>query len=155
MKSLGLSRYVLTLGAATALLAGCGESQPPIGALGAMPQSRAITTHLDRGKSWMLPEAKRESLLYVSTDNSGVFVYAYPSGTLVGMLYEGITSPQGMCVDKKGDIFIANSIDSGDIVEYAHGGSSPIAYLYDNQEEDFSPLDALSTQRQAVLPRQA
>jgi hypothetical protein len=35
-------------------------------------------------------------LLYVSTDNSGVFVYAYPSGTLVGMLYEAVTAPQGI-----------------------------------------------------------
>ena len=32
MKSLGLCRYALTIGAAAALLAGCGGSQPPIGA---------------------------------------------------------------------------------------------------------------------------
>ncbi len=34
MTSLGLSRYALTIGAASALLAGCGGSQPPIGAAG-------------------------------------------------------------------------------------------------------------------------
>jgi hypothetical protein len=39
------------------MLAGCGGSQTPIGALGAMPQRRAIATHAERGKSWMLPEA--------------------------------------------------------------------------------------------------
>jgi hypothetical protein len=41
MKTLGLSRCALTMGAASAMLAGCGGSQPPIGALGAMLQSRA------------------------------------------------------------------------------------------------------------------
>ncbi len=40
MKSLGLSRYALAISAASTLLAGCGGSQPPIGAPGAMPQSR-------------------------------------------------------------------------------------------------------------------
>jgi hypothetical protein len=34
MKSLGLSRFALAMGAAAALLAGCGGSQPPIGAPG-------------------------------------------------------------------------------------------------------------------------
>jgi phospholipase C len=38
MKSLGLSRYAVTIVAASALLAGCGGSQPPIGAPGAMLQ---------------------------------------------------------------------------------------------------------------------
>jgi hypothetical protein len=48
---------VLSVGVA-ALLAGCGGSQPPIDAPGAMAQTSAIATHADRGKSWMLPEAK-------------------------------------------------------------------------------------------------
>jgi len=49
-----------------ALLAGCGGSQPPIGAPGAVPQSRAVATHVDRGGSWMQEEAKGEYLLYVT-----------------------------------------------------------------------------------------
>ena len=44
MKGSRLSRYAITLGAASALLAGCGGSQPPIGAPGVMPQSRAMIT---------------------------------------------------------------------------------------------------------------
>jgi len=57
------------------LVAGCGTLQPPIGAPGAMPQSRAIATHDERGGSWMLPEAKSERLLYVSAiGGSGVHV---------------------------------------------------------------------------------
>ncbi|MFY9719063.1 MAG: hypothetical protein WAK16_05400 [Candidatus Cybelea sp.] len=41
MKSLSLGPTALNICVATALLAGCGGSQPPIGAPGAMPQSRA------------------------------------------------------------------------------------------------------------------
>jgi hypothetical protein len=40
---------------ATALFAGPGGSQPPTGAPGAMPQSRAIATHIDRG--WVVDVA--------------------------------------------------------------------------------------------------
>jgi hypothetical protein len=43
---------------AAATPAGCGASQPPIGAPGAMPQGTRIATHAEHGKSWMLPEAK-------------------------------------------------------------------------------------------------
>jgi hypothetical protein len=39
MRSLEFGRYALNMGSAAALLAGCGGSQPPIGAPGAMPQS--------------------------------------------------------------------------------------------------------------------
>ena len=39
MKSLDFVRFALSMGVAAALLAGCGGSQPPIGAPGAMPQS--------------------------------------------------------------------------------------------------------------------
>ena len=49
MKVSGLGGYALCVSIAVALLAGCGGSQPPIGAPGAMPQSRAIATHAERG----------------------------------------------------------------------------------------------------------
>ena len=66
MRSLDFSRYVLGSCAVAAMLAGCGGSQPPIGATGAMPQTSAVATHADRGKSWMLPEATSQDLLYVT-----------------------------------------------------------------------------------------
>jgi hypothetical protein len=52
MKSLDFRRRALSMGV-TALLAGCGGSQPPIGAPGAMPQSRAIAQHADRERVWL------------------------------------------------------------------------------------------------------
>lgn len=42
MKSLGLDRWALSTSIIAVLLAGCGGSQPSVGAPGAMPQSQAI-----------------------------------------------------------------------------------------------------------------
>jgi hypothetical protein len=69
MKSLGLSHYALTIGAASALLAGCGGSQQPIGAPGAIPQgsgieaqAATIATHAGH------PVAHPKSLTFYSSD---------------------------------------------------------------------------------------
>jgi hypothetical protein len=129
MKSLDFGRWALCICAPAALLAGCGGSQPPIGAPGAMPLSSQIATHAKRGGSWMLPEAKSEDLLYVSDDErQDVAVYSYPGGKLVGVLSHHIYAPAGECVDRQGDVFV---IDNGpsQILEYAHGGIRPIARL--------------------------
>ena len=54
MTTLDFNRYVLC-SCVAAMLAGCGGSQPSIGA---MPQSRAIVARAGHGGSWMLPAAK-------------------------------------------------------------------------------------------------
>ena len=123
---------VLTAFSITALV-GCGGSAPPVGALGPMPQTSAIATHADGGKSWMLPAAKREDLLYISdAANNTVTAYTYPRGRLVGTL-GGFDFPYGQCVDKAGDVFITNT-NASDILEYPHGSSSPIATIGDAGE---------------------
>ena len=53
MKSRELSHFALSATLVAALLAGCGTSQQPIGAPGVMPQSSAVTTRADHGRSWM------------------------------------------------------------------------------------------------------
>jgi hypothetical protein len=79
----------------------------------------------------MLPQAKAGALLYVSNYRNGtVNVYTYPEGSQVDTL-TGFAKPLGECADAAGDVFIANSADR-DIVEYAHGGSEPIATLNDS-----------------------
>ena len=120
----------LCTSAGVALLAGCGGSQPPIGAQGAIPQSRVIAQHAAHGKSWMLPEAKHEDLLYVSDYQNGVIVLSYtpPRLKYVGFLSE----PQwgeGECVDKAQNVFITGS--ASEIVEYAHGATNPKTILTD------------------------
>jgi hypothetical protein len=64
LKTLALGRYALNASAAAVFLAGCGGPQPPIGASGPMPQSRAVAAP---SGSWMLPEARAEDVLHISS----------------------------------------------------------------------------------------
>jgi hypothetical protein len=129
-----LTRSALSIGAAVGLLTGCGGSQPPIGAPGTIPYSRAIVAHAERGGSWMLPGTSGQDLLYVSSSDGNVRAYTYPNGKLVGTL-SGFTAPGGECVDAAGDVFItafsSPTSTSSSIYEYARGGSTPIAILSD------------------------
>jgi hypothetical protein len=142
MKSLDFGRCALGISVAAEMLAGCGGSQPPIPAPGVMPQSSAIAAHVERGKSWMLPEAKSEDLLYASnadagssSDNhGGVLVYAYPRGRLVGELTGFSAFVTGVCSDTSGDVFVTaatTSVGQGYVYEYSHGGTEPIVTLSD------------------------
>ena len=58
-----------------------------------------------------------------------MYVYSFPGAKLQGTL-TGLSFPAGECVDKAGDVWIVEE-GPNDIVEYAHGGSTPIATLTD------------------------
>lgn len=76
----------------------------------------------------MAPGAKSADLLYLSDEQADdVYVYSWPGGKLMGTL-TGFDGPQGECVDKAGDVFIANEY-TYQVLEYAHGGTTPIATL--------------------------
>lgn len=123
-----LGRFTLSICAAAAILVGCGRSSQPIGAPGAIPERRAPLARADRGRSWMLPEAKSEDLLYATAlSGSQVAVFSYPSGKLVGMLTPDV-SAAGACSDRNGNVFIAGGFSEA-IEEYAHGGTTPIQTL--------------------------
>jgi DNA-binding beta-propeller fold protein YncE len=128
MGILDFARYPLGFCAAVAMLAACGGSQP-IGAPGAMTQSRPIATHAERGGSWMRPEASSDALLYYSDGGETVYVLSYPRGKLVGTL-KGFDGAQGVCSDSAGNVFITVSYTEN-VIEYAHGGTEPIATLGD------------------------
>jgi hypothetical protein len=113
--------------AAAAALAGCGggglstESIP------------ARSAHASR----MGPNAKKQDLLYISDYGDGaVYVYTWPTSKLVGTL-SGFRRATGECVDKAGDVWITSYV-SAEIVEYAHGGTTPIATLSDPGEYPIS-----------------
>jgi DNA-binding beta-propeller fold protein YncE len=79
----------------------------------------------------MLPTAKSDKLVYVTDPGSDtVDVLSYSSHKLVGTL-TGFQDPGGECVDKHGNVFITDFL-ARDIVEYAHGGTTPIATLGDS-----------------------
>jgi hypothetical protein len=130
MKSFRFSRYAFSGGVAVVLLAGCGGPQPPIGAPGAMPQASILAMHAERSTSWMKRGTSSSgNLLYVSNENV-VAVFALPAGELVGTL-SGFSTPVGLCSDKDGNVFVVDE-GSATIVEYAHGGTNPIATLSDS-----------------------
>jgi hypothetical protein len=87
--------------------------------------------------SWMAPTAKKQVLLYISDYGDGaVHVFSWPKGKLVGTL-SGFRRATGECVDKAGDVWITSYV-SAEIVEYAHGGATPIATLSDPGEYPIS-----------------
>jgi sugar lactone lactonase YvrE len=94
---------------------------------------RVAEIRRDTGRSWMASGAAQSTLLYVSdigTDD--VYVYNYGNDALVGTL-TGFDEPQGACVDAAGNIWITNT-KAAEILEYAHGGTTPIATLSDPGE---------------------
>ena len=104
---------------------------------GAITQSQA---HQAPGKSWMLPEAKGEDLIYVSSldyyppsSTSSVYVFSYPGASLVGTL-TGFQYVGGLCTDSSGNMWITDGtgeVSNGVIYEYAHGATTPKATLED------------------------
>jgi hypothetical protein len=131
----GLGRYALSSCVAAAMLAGCGGSQPPIGAPGAILQAAAIATHAEPGTSWMLPEAQNEDLLYVTipgeSSSGTVEIFSYPAGSQVGELSLYASE---LCSDTGGNVFITQGLradSNSKIFEYKHGGTQPIATLSD------------------------
>jgi hypothetical protein len=73
----------------------------------------------------MLPETKtgKSILIYAApADTDEVDVYDYSNGKQVGTL-SGFSAAAG-CVDATGDVYMVSA--SGNAVEYAHGGTTPI-----------------------------
>lgn len=131
--ALDFGRRAFGICASVALLAGCGQSQSSIDATGAMLQRGAIPMRPEHGGSWIEPAAKRSDLLYVTDQGTmDVYVFSYPQGTLEGTL-TGFDEPSGLCTNKTGDVFVVNAFGQN-IIEYAHGGTSPIATLSDPGE---------------------
>lgn len=108
-------------------LTACGGL--PFGAAQGRPaqddtQSPIGTAH---GRSWMLPAAKGSDLLYVSYFyGNDVLAYTYPGGQSVGEI-TGIPEAQGECTSKKrGGKWWVVATGANEVLEFAHGGTTPI-----------------------------
>jgi|SRR5580698_1329512 len=125
-------RFASVTFATAAALSGCGVNAPSAAALPLQPAP--LAGRAAGSSSWMLPEAKGEDLLYVSDNwiKGQVFVFSYPGGKRVGTI-GGLNMPSGECVDQRGDVWVVN-LSPEEIVEYAHGGTTPIATLADPVE---------------------
>jgi hypothetical protein len=118
--------------AAVALLAGCGGGSQ----LGANPIQQKLTSPVAQlGRSWLAPEAKKSDLAYISNlYNSTILAFTYPGGKNVGSISSD--DPQDECTSKtsKGNWWVVAS-GADEILEYAHGGTSPISTLSENVGE--------------------
>jgi hypothetical protein len=134
MRILSLTRYALTI-LGLILLGACGSNavQPPVGLL--RQPTDAVAQPSQEGRSWMSPDAKNHDLLYATYFGGEIYVFDYPNGKLEGAL-TGDISPQGECVDRQGNVWITDS-SAWQLLEYAHGGTSPIAILSKDISEPY------------------
>lgn len=118
--------------ACAAMLGGCaaGAVQP---FSGSTDQTR-VPGRVQLGRSWVMAEAKRDDLLYISDlEAQAVFIYKYGhDNKLVGTI-TGFFNPEGLCVDTTGDVWVTNDTSEGEhqILEYAHGSTTPTQTLDD------------------------
>jgi hypothetical protein len=124
-----VAKYTASMFLAGSLLAACS---------GGLQETRLTpaSNQSAYGRSWMASDSGKQNLLYVSDlTSSEVYVYSYPGRKLEGTL--SVPEPVGLCVDKSGDVFVTSRIGE-EILEYAHGGSQPIATIND---AGYAPLD--------------
>ncbi len=119
----------VTLGIVVALLTACGGTNTALN--GAVPSGAAARSH-KASESY-------GDLLYALGSKSGysgtyVRVYAYPRGELVQQ-FPLHAYAVTLCSDAKGDVFfpaLTKNKQQSKVVEYAHGGTKPIATLDDS-----------------------
>lgn len=128
MRPITVSPCAFGLGTIVVIFCGCnGGGSPALG----LPRSAQNVQDLPG--SWMASDAKKQKLLYLGDEAADdVYVYSWPGLKLKGTL-TGFNAPNGECADRAGDVFVANE-DTLQILEYAHGGTSPIKTLSDSGE---------------------
>lgn len=125
-------------GAVAALLTACGGSQSQPATTG------QILAQRDPGAADRLASAPlHRDLFYVSDDaTADVYAFTYPQGRHV-KTWTGFDSPQGLCVDFYGDVFVTD-VGALAVVEYAHGGTEPINTLSDSYSPIACTIDPIS-----------
>jgi hypothetical protein len=136
--------YALGVMAAAALIAGCNGATTPSALSPASATNAArngasplhydaldsfITVrqpgpaHPDHRKSWISPDAKRETRLAFVTDlgTGDISIFSLPKFALKGTL-TGFSQPQGMCSDTKGNVYVANT-RTEQVFEISRSGS--------------------------------
>jgi hypothetical protein len=115
------------------VIAACSGS-PLVATPGTDYNAAMISYH----RSWMLPgTSSGGDLAYAAGRHGVLYVVTYPQGGLVGEVSLPIFGNSGgICSDGNGDIFVP---DVDEIVEYAHGGTEPVATL-DDGSGNYKPI---------------
>ena len=96
---------------------------------GAAPLTRTYMRHPSQYPGEAAHEGRSGTLLYAATA-AGMSVYSYPQGVRVGVI-TGFKYISGLCSDKNGDVFVVDA-EAQEVLEYVHGGTTPIAVLDDS-----------------------
>jgi hypothetical protein len=141
MKGLNLSHHALWSCVATAMLVGCGGSQPPIGRPGAMPQS-ALNQSLNAQRIAIAMQRSGGSpgysvtgpLVYVTNyTNNNVTVYhaRAENPAAIAVISANLDSPSGDCLDSHGTLYVTSqpAIGGGSISEYPLGKIYPFEII--------------------------
>ncbi len=120
----------LLLIAALAVTAGCAAQQSLAPQTPGAPQtlgSEQVLGPAHRTGGWLSPAAKKaKHLIYVS-DFTGDAVEIYDASDLsegpVGAITDGISGPEGSCVDKHGNLFVTNA-SNATVTMYPHGSTT-------------------------------
>lgn len=136
MKSQGVARHVLTVGAAAAMLVGCANgtrdavSQETM-TRGAMPRASSVPAR-PRGPKragWLSPAAKvpGQQFIYVSEEYTDEVVIYPEKGSLqspIGTITAGVSGPWGLYVDKYRTLYVTNQ-GNNTVTAYPAGASTP------------------------------
>ncbi|MGA2760593.1 MAG: hypothetical protein ABSF08_09780, partial [Candidatus Cybelea sp.] len=135
MKRSALGRYALSSCAAAAMLAGCGGSQPPIGAPGAMQ------TATSRGRGVAKPRSAASTyrvsgpLLYVANiglNLTPLTIYDADANNPkpIATITKDINNSRGTCIDSDGTLYVTNfASGTGWVSEYALGQTKPLRVI--------------------------
>jgi hypothetical protein len=144
MKTSRLLMYGMSVLAGAGILAGCSGNAMQSTPSGLTPAGSAarqmvhmsplaaangvMHTVSQPHSDWVRPDKKKKgsSLLYISDYGSNVvYFYDYTPGKIgkqAGEITSGISGPQGLCTDKKGDVWVSNTNDTQEL-EYASGST--------------------------------
>lgn len=115
-------------------VAACSSSNMPTGVTAGSATQAHGAVHISNLRGWISPDAKKQKLLYVS--DAFVEIYSVPKYSLVGQITEGINEPDGLAVDKHGNLYVANYVGRT-VTIYRPGETSPSLTL---TEPDY-PVD--------------
>ncbi len=135
MKPSAVSRYALSSCLAVAFLAGCGGSQPPIGASGAMPRASSQSSEIVKPSSAGSTYKVSGPLLYVANiglNLAPLTIYDADANNPkpIATISKGIDNSRGTCIDSDGTLYVTNfATGTGWVSEYALGQTKPLRLI--------------------------
>ena len=133
MRSRELSRFALSACVATVILAGCGGSQPPIGAPGLLhnvSQGSKIVRAQSVGQAYKMSGP----LLYVASyaetlEPLAIYNAKTDDPEPIATISKDIDNSSGTCIDGDGTLYVSNDASPGWVSEYALGQTKPLRVI--------------------------